>query len=924
MTDAKFKAFVDKLDNRPKRKNVPGPLKFFERKGGEYHQVHCKDAHFVATEYFKTSDVVKMNGDGDVKVPTVNVNHKKMARITRDAVLNAYRDVEIYHKENGEWKLKKKATPGNFQGFEDILFPGGVVEGSSTTLACRIKCAKEGHIVIGIALADTTAREFKVAELIEHETLWNLESAVLQHGVKECFIEIDSNAKELVGHTALAVLERCKIQYKECKAGFFKTENIRQDLARLIGNVTPHLELLDKQLAMGSLSCLILQLDLLKEESTNLFSLSELNLSQFVRLDAAAIEALNIKPQATDTDKNMSLYGLLNKCRTAMGSRLLKRWLLQPLRDINSIEKRLDMVEAFADSQDIRATLQEQDLRGIPDLDRIVKLLKRGKATLKDLYQLWIFACKLPLISKHLKEYEGEHEEIMKETFTDPIEELVEGLGQYVALVEKLLDFNAIENDRAYRINPDFDTVLGEYKSTLQKLSDRMEKLRSNCADDLGLQYSKVKLLQLTTKRWHFRMTRKDEKNLRKKSSKYSILETRKDGVKFTTRELSEASKTFVETEKSYTHQQQRIVDKGMEVAATYTPVIERASEIMARLDAFIAFAHVSVNAPEPYCRPKILPSSSGIIKMKACRHPCVETQDFVDFIPNDVEMTRDKSNCQVITGPNMGGKSTYIRQVGVSVLLAQVGCFVPCSEATISVVDSILARVGAGDSQLKGVSTFMREMLEAAAILRTATENSLIIVDELGRGTSTYDGFGLAWAIAEHLASEARAFTLFATHFHELTRLAVKVSSVVNRHVTAITDNNSITMLYQLNDGPCDRSFGIHVAELAKFPAEVVQQAKRKAEELEDFGGAAEEILSGDCKTVGVVSSPKVGSKRQRVEKGDANMEPAIKNFLNSFAKIPLSTPDSEMLDKVGELRKVLEEKVGRKNLETAFLAAK
>jgi DNA mismatch repair protein MSH2 len=288
------------------------------------------------------------------------------------------------------------------------------------------------------------------------------------------------------------------------------------------------------------------------------------------------------------------------------------------------------------------------------------------------------------------------------------------------------------------------------------------------------------------------------------------------------------------------------VVAQAVEIARSYAPVLEAATAFISELDAFSSMAHLAVSAPGGYVCPTLTPAGSGDVRVIGGRHPVMEMQEGVTFIPNDYVMERDASRFQIVTGPNTGGKSTWIRTLGVLSVMAQMGCYVPAEAATLPIMDCICARVGAGDKAVKGVSTFMAEMLEAGSIMGIAGPASLVIVDELGRGTSTYDGFGLAWAISEHLAATTRCMTLFATHFHELTALAGTQAGVVNRHVSAHTTADSITMLFAVKEGPCPSSFGIHVAEMAAFPPSVVASAREKAAQLEASTGSASAYMMG------------------------------------------------------------------------------
>lgn len=574
------------------------------------------------------------------------------------------------------------------------------------------------------------------------------------------------------------------------------------------------------------------------------------DLSQYMKLDASAVKALNLMPQPElGGNKNMSLYGLLNHCKTSQGQRLLGRWLKQPLVNLHSIQRRQDMVEMFVNDSVRRRTLQEEYLKRMPDFHRICKRFNRGGAGLEDLVRVYQAVAVLPKINETLEELardDGMHDQVLEEDFIAPLREKAEQLEQYSALIEESIDLDELENNHHYHLQPKLDPELEQFQAALLETRDGLDEEHRRVGRKLNLDIEKkLHLENNQVYNYSFRVT-KAEANAIRQNNWCIELAVQKAGTIFTTERLKELSGEYLRLQGEYERKQKYLIKEVVGVAASYAPLLEELDGVVAALDVIVSFAHVSANAPIPYVKPTVADKGGSDVVVRGARHPCLEVQDDIAFIANDHEMVRGASEFAILTGPNMGGKSTYIRQLGVIALLAQLGCFVPADSAQLPIFDCVLARVGAGDSQLKGVSTFMAEMLETATILRSATKHSLIIIDELGRGTSTYDGFGLAWAISEHIAKHVRAFCLFATHFHELTAMAGQMPWVKNLQVRAEVQaapggaggtERQITLLYQVIDGHSDQSFGIHVAELARFPDAVVKLAKRKADELEDFG---------------------------------------------------------------------------------------
>ncbi|VUZ39515.1 unnamed protein product [Hymenolepis diminuta] len=473
-----------------------------------------------------------------------------------------------------------------------------------------------------------------------------------------------------------------------------------------------------------------------------------------------------------------------------------------------------------------------------------------SKAKLQDVYRVYRVVGLIPEAINHLQRSENRHSALLEHVFISDLRTAAENFDKFTQMIESTLDLEAAKENE-FLIRPDFDEELKGIKECLQAVEADIFREFEEIASKVGLEPGKSIKLESADGIGHFlRVTLKMEKQIRGISWLKKI-DMQKAGVRCRSTELAALSEQHATLKEQYARAQKSIVKEILTVSAGYLEPLYALGTCTAQLDVVVSLAIAAVSAPQQYIRPRFLKQSSnetdgGGIRLRDFRHPCLEYQDGVSVIPNDVDLERGKQIFKTITGPNMGGKSTYIRGTGVVVAMAQAGSFVPATEADLVPVDAIMARVGAADCQLRGISTFMAEMLETVAVLRLATRDSLVIIDELGRGTSTYDGFGLAWAISAHLARTVGCFTLFATHFHELTSLThllpgvvanYRVSAEVLQHSSAADEEENPTdviMLYKVEPGICDQSYGLQVARSIGLPADLVSEAEAASAEEE------------------------------------------------------------------------------------------
>jgi DNA mismatch repair protein MutS len=558
--------------------------------------------------------------------------------------------------------------------------------------------------------------------------------------------------------------------------------------------------------------------------------------SDFMKLDASTVTNLELA-QTLDGSKKGSLLSFLDLTRTGMGARLLKSWLLLPLLDLKELERRLDSVQSLTSTVSTLGRLAAK-LSEILDLERLISRVMIGVANPRELLALRNSLRVIPALQTILQEFSVPR--LMD------IREQLDPLRDVVAVIETAIsdDPPASANDPGI-IRPGYSLELDELRSIRHSGKDYIASLETRERQQTGISSLKVKFNQVFG--YFIEVTKS---NVPLIPSHYMRKQTLVNCERYVTEELQTYEEKVLGAEERIASIEKEIFTQVRKAIAIQGARVQATARLIAELDVYASLAEVALK--NDYVRPQL--SETDEIYIREGRHPVVEMQSR-PFIPNDLFLNSTTDQLIILTGPNMGGKSTYLRQTALIIILAQMGSFVPAKEVRLGCVDRIYTRVGASDNLARGRSTFMVEMIETANILNTATNRSLILLDEVGRGTATFDGLSLAWAIAEYLVQDSRrrAKTLFATHYHELTKMAEVHPSVKNYCMTIQESGKEIVFLRKVVPGAADKSYGIEVARLAGMPREVLLRAHKILDRLErkelDLTGrprrkSAEEVL--------------------------------------------------------------------------------
>lgn len=693
-----------------------------------------------------------------------------------------------------------------------------------------IACVSKTEESIAVAWADITTGEFFVTEFKGEgeKQLTEAVSLLLRYSVAEVICNDDmallsKNIKE-IKHGALPPFS-CYVPWA------FNVKHAEKTLLTQFNAATlaPY-GIAGKENCISAAGALLEYLNETQKRSlANVSSIELYDRSEFLTIDSIAVRNLELVKNNAEGKKYGSLLWVIDQTKTAMGARLMRQWLLSPLKCAEKINARLNGVEELFNASVLRVGLQET-LGEVKDVGRLTGKISYGNATPKDLEALKKSLEMLPSLRFRLS------------GFTSPI---LTGLLKDLPDVDDLAALlSAAIAENAPALTKDGGYIRAGYDSDLDELRGMREHAASLLKDmeTREKERTDIRTLKIGFNRVFGYYIEVSNSFKDKVPQEYIRKQTLTNGERYITEELKQLEEKILTSEERALALEARILEYVLKQLSSRLEDLLKIAEVIANLDCLTALATVAKN--RKYVRPQIV-SAAGELKITEGRHPVVEALSKERFVPNDTLMDEEENRSLIITGPNMAGKSTYMRQVALIAIMAHIGSFVPAKSAQIPLIDRVFTRVGASDNLVYDQSTFMVEMTEVAAILLNATKNSLLVLDEVGRGTSTYDGLSIAWAVVEYLAEKVRAKTLFATHYHELTELENTIDGVKNYKVTVREIGGGVVFLRKIQRGGANRSFGIEVASLAGVPKDVTDRAKGILKVLEKNDVAKKSAIS-------------------------------------------------------------------------------
>jgi DNA mismatch repair protein MutS len=792
----------------------PDSLIFFRM--GDFYESFGEDAKTIAHELDITLTTRGKGKEGE-KMPLAGIPYHAVDNYLPRLVRKGYKVAVCEQLED-----PKTAKGVVKRGVVRVVTPGTVIDPSMLSDPSNnylMAIAGRGQD-FGVAFLDVSTGEFLTTQINDQPPFDGIAGEVARMRPAECIVLPQLRENEELQRR----LAELKLSTNEFDAASTDPDYADRHLCEHLGVSTLEgMGCAGLTYAKMAASCALeYALETQMRELNHVQSLHTYSSSEFMILDSITLRNLEVVRNVRGEGKDTTLLQILDETKTPMGSRLLQKWILKPLLDVSLINKRLDAVEELSDNTLLRFDVRSH-LSYVKDVERLVGRVVYGNSNARDLVALKKSLQSVPSLLETLK---GEHKAMLAR--------IVQGMEDFreIDTLTYLIERAIVEEPpmsvrEGGLIKPGYSEELDELKETSSNAKSWIASFQQKERDRTGIKSLKVGYNKVIG--YYLEVTKP---NISQVPDDYIRKQTMTNAERFYTPQLKDWEGKILSADEKRVALEYELFNEVISVVANHSKQLQEMAVLLGELDVLASLAEVAVN--NNYVRPSI--TDDCRILIREGRHPVVENSVDGGFVPNDVEMDCSDEQFLLITGPNMAGKSTYMRQVALIVIMAQAGSFVPATHASVGIVDRIFTRVGAFDDLASGQSTFMVEMVELANILNNSTPKSLVLLDEIGRGTSTYDGYSIAKAVVEYIHNKARqgVRSLFATHYHQLTEIAESLKRVKNYHIAVKEDGDDLVFLRKIVPGATDKSYGIHVARLAGVPHKVTKRAQSILEDIE------------------------------------------------------------------------------------------